>query len=229
MHCKLLPPIHRNGFTLIELLVAISILAIVAVLGWRGLDSIVRSRAALTSELEQTRAMQLTFAQMQSDCAQNVNPFNYPNLPEGRSSWIEPQRFTLIRQVFSDNQAPAMAVVTYRLQDAHLTRFESITTNDLSVLNQLLQQARNPPDDQVAVIMQKNVQSVEFSGWPTSSLTSSTSSNSSSAASSSSGSTPPVAGVQNVNEARLTTGLQVSLQLEKHEKTILKIFILGGS
>ena len=32
------------GFTLIELLVAIGILAMVAVLGWRGLDSIVRSR-----------------------------------------------------------------------------------------------------------------------------------------------------------------------------------------
>jgi general secretion pathway protein J len=45
MHCN-----HRSaaprGFTLIELLVAITILAIVAVLGWRGLDGIVRARVA---------------------------------------------------------------------------------------------------------------------------------------------------------------------------------------
>ena len=53
------------GFTLIELLVAIGILAMVAVLGWRGLDSIMRSREVLTGQLEQARGMQLAFAQMQ--------------------------------------------------------------------------------------------------------------------------------------------------------------------
>jgi hypothetical protein len=35
--------------------------------------------------------------------------------------------------------------------------------------------------------------------------------------------------VQNVNMANLTTGLQVSLQLNNHEQTMLKIFILGGT
>ena len=54
-----------RGFTLVELLVAISILAIVAVLGWRGLDGIVRARTTLTQQMETTRGMQLAFAQMQ--------------------------------------------------------------------------------------------------------------------------------------------------------------------
>lgn len=34
----------QRGFTLIELLVAVTILAVVAVLGWRGLDAVARSR-----------------------------------------------------------------------------------------------------------------------------------------------------------------------------------------
>ena len=59
---------HHRGFTLVELLVAISILAIVAVLGWRGLDGVVRARITLTEQIEATRGMQLAFAQMQSDC-----------------------------------------------------------------------------------------------------------------------------------------------------------------
>ncbi|MGH8855098.1 MAG: PulJ/GspJ family protein, partial [Telluria sp.] len=62
------PVKRRSGFTLVELLVAISILAILAVLGWRGLDGIVRARIALTEQMEVTRGMQLAFAQMQSDC-----------------------------------------------------------------------------------------------------------------------------------------------------------------
>ncbi|HEY0587408.1 MAG TPA: prepilin-type N-terminal cleavage/methylation domain-containing protein, partial [Pseudoduganella sp.] len=61
---------NARGFTLIELLVAITVLAIVAVLGWRGLDGIVRSREQLTLNMEQTRGTQLTFAQMQSDLEQ---------------------------------------------------------------------------------------------------------------------------------------------------------------
>src|SRR5665811_345320 len=65
---------RHKGLTLVELLVAISVLGFVAVLGWRGLDSIVRARIALTSDLEQTRGMQLAFAQLQSDCAHLVSP-----------------------------------------------------------------------------------------------------------------------------------------------------------
>jgi len=49
--------INNRGFTLVELLVAITILAIVATLGWRGLDGIVRARIALNAQLEQSRGI----------------------------------------------------------------------------------------------------------------------------------------------------------------------------
>jgi general secretion pathway protein J len=44
----------QRGFTLVELMIAISVLAMIAVLGWRGLDSIGRARTALNADLEQT-------------------------------------------------------------------------------------------------------------------------------------------------------------------------------
>jgi general secretion pathway protein J len=221
---------NSPGFTLIELLVAISILAIVAVLGWRGLDSIVRSRVALTAELEQTRALQLTFAQLQSDCAHIVNPLNYPNLPEGRSSWIEPQRLILIRNVYAEDQAPAMQLVTYRQVNDSLTRFESITTRDLSVLSQLLQQARNPPEGQVEIVMQKNMASLTFEGYPTTSLggTTYTGAQVGASAPASSPATPSNLAVPVTDQTKVTTGLQVTMQLVNREHAMQKIIMLGG-
>lgn len=48
------------GFTLIELLVAIAILAVVALLSWRGLDQIIRGRNVITQSMAEERV----FAQM---------------------------------------------------------------------------------------------------------------------------------------------------------------------
>src|SRR3954466_2512622 len=90
-----------RGFTLVELLVAISILAIVAVLGWRGLDGIVRARQSLTDQMEATRGMQLAFAQMQSDTERIAGRdvvLDRPFLQVGGD------RITLVRQVFMENQ-----------------------------------------------------------------------------------------------------------------------------
>ncbi|HEU4621723.1 MAG TPA: prepilin-type N-terminal cleavage/methylation domain-containing protein [Burkholderiaceae bacterium] len=60
----------QRGFTLIEMLVAISILAIIAVLGWRGLDGIVRARDAVGNEITFQRGLQAAFVQLEADLRQ---------------------------------------------------------------------------------------------------------------------------------------------------------------
>ena len=140
------PRLAVAGFTLIELLVAIGILAMVAVLGWRGLDSIVRSREVLNGQLEQSRGMQLTFAQMQSDCdhlagASSATATN--TLLNGRSNLsAEQDRLILVRQAVSEQQPQQLQVVTYRLVGGVLTRRESTGTRDLAVLDTLWQAAQ---------------------------------------------------------------------------------------
>ena len=106
----------QRGLTLVELLVAISVLGFVAVLGWRGLDSIVRARIALASDLDQTRGMQLTFAQLQSDCAHLPSP----SVISGRIPIaVGPGQITLVRTVYADNQPSRLQVVSYRV-NVHL-------------------------------------------------------------------------------------------------------------
>src|SRR5450830_806531 len=113
----------RRGFTLIELLVAISILAMVAVLGWRGLDGIVRARVALTQQMEVTRGMQLAFAQMQSDC-EHI-PVDGVLLGTRPYLLFDKDKLTLVRMVLLENEPTRLQVVSYRLRDGVLLRRES--------------------------------------------------------------------------------------------------------
>ncbi|MEO6354563.1 MAG: prepilin-type N-terminal cleavage/methylation domain-containing protein [Burkholderiaceae bacterium] len=151
-----------RGFTLIELLVAISILAIVAVLGWRGLDGIVRARVALTAELEQTRGLQLAFAQLQSDAEHFTSAASI-----GRTTLAAKDgRLTLIRTVFADDQPSRLQVVAYRIRDGVLIRRESIATRDLSALDALWQSSIGGTDgDTPAVALQSAVAGLTMRLW----------------------------------------------------------------
>ena len=60
----------RSGFTLIELLVAIAIMAVIAVLSWRGLDQIIRGRQTITNAMEDERVFAQLFDQMRIDARQ---------------------------------------------------------------------------------------------------------------------------------------------------------------
>lgn len=61
------PPVRLRGFTLIELLVAIAIMALMAVLSWRGLDGISRTQVGLQQRTDDVMALQATLAQWGAD------------------------------------------------------------------------------------------------------------------------------------------------------------------
>jgi general secretion pathway protein J len=56
-----------GGFTLIELLVAIALMALMAVLSWRGLDGISRTRTQLQQRADAVLTLQATLAQWAAD------------------------------------------------------------------------------------------------------------------------------------------------------------------
>lgn len=58
---------RARGFTLIELMVAISVLALVAVLSWRGLDGMVRAQEQTRARADEVLALQAGLAQWTAD------------------------------------------------------------------------------------------------------------------------------------------------------------------
>ncbi|VXC16776.1 type II secretion system protein J [Massilia sp. 9I] len=204
-----LPIRTRRGFTLVELLVAISILAILAVLGWRGLDGIVRARIALTEQMEVTRGMQLAFAQMQSDCehlAGHEIIGRRPNL-----QWAD-NRFVLVRKVYNENEASQLVVVSYRVVDGNLVRRESRGTRDLAQLEALWQAAASdaPSDAASPVTLQGGLAGMSILVYQANQWRS------------------EAAAADNA-PAEDPTGLQVGLVAQGQAQPLTKFFLLGGT
>lgn len=71
---------RETGFTLLEVLIAISLMAVLAVLGWRGLDSILVTRERLTRSSDDLKALSVCFAQLEEDL-RRAWPVRLLNLP----------------------------------------------------------------------------------------------------------------------------------------------------
>lgn len=57
----------QKGFTLIELLIAITLMAVLAGLSWRGIDGLMRTRDVTQTRVNQVAVVQMVLAQWQAD------------------------------------------------------------------------------------------------------------------------------------------------------------------
>jgi general secretion pathway protein J len=209
---RLLPQprsLRAAGFTLVELLVAIGILAMVAVLGWRGLDGIVRARVALTAQMETTRGMQLAFAQMQSDCEHVAGQ----EILDQRPYLIaDKDRLTLVRIVSTENEPTRLQVVAYRLVEGKLTRRESQATRDLTQLDAMWTAITTDADTTQQVALQAGVTAMQVLVWQNNQWRSG-----------------PLLTQAQVGLAQPPAGIQVALTAHGEQAPMSKSFLLGGS
>jgi general secretion pathway protein J len=120
----------QRGFTLIELLVAIAILAVIAVLSWRGLDQIIRGRELISSAMEDERVFAQMFDQMRIDARHAATDDETGQAAISVSGNV----LQIVRELNLPETAPRLQVVRYRVSEGRVIRYASPPLGNLSDL-----------------------------------------------------------------------------------------------
>ncbi|MDX6012698.1 PulJ/GspJ family protein [Cupriavidus necator] len=127
-------PRRPGGFTLLEMLVAITLLAVMAVIGWRALDSLTRSRERLTDHDARLDALKVLYGQLQADCEHLANP----TLLQASPVEIGQNRLLLVRDRRDEGQPPTWQVLSYQLDGNTLVRVAAPPVNSRAGLQSAL-------------------------------------------------------------------------------------------
>jgi general secretion pathway protein J len=106
------PDSAQSGFTLIELLIALGIMAVFALLAYRGLDSVLRLHSGAQTHEQQTQAIDRVITQLEADLRQASSVSVLPPL-DGASTL----RLRVSRRVGNE-----LASVDWLLSDSTLER-----------------------------------------------------------------------------------------------------------
>ena len=114
----------QRGFTLIELLIAITLMAVMAGLGWRGLDGLLRSRDINQTRVDQTAVLQTVLAQWRSDLDHMTTA---PGISDAGIAW-DGQTLRITRRastLMADGSDAGLWVVAWTRRDGRWWRWQS--------------------------------------------------------------------------------------------------------
>ncbi|HEV3426837.1 MAG TPA: prepilin-type N-terminal cleavage/methylation domain-containing protein [Paraburkholderia sp.] len=210
-----------RGFTLLELLVAVAILAVVAVLAWRGLDAITRGRDAISRSMSDERVFAELFDQMRIDARLAVSD----DETGGSAITVDSSGLQIVRTYPGvEGQAPRLEVVRYQVADGLVIRYASPPIGSFSQLRRAM---RNGEDGTwSSVPLMNGVKAIQVSmyvsptGWTTQmdDVRSAITTNDNNLT------IPQLAAMP---LPRAVTGLQVSISAQTLKRPINRAFLVG--
>ncbi|MEJ6006370.1 prepilin-type N-terminal cleavage/methylation domain-containing protein [Paucibacter sp. AS339] len=121
---------RQSGFTLIEVLVALVVMATMAIMAWRGLDALMKSRELAQTHIDQSARLQTVIAQWEQDLRSVQDPGRADALAFDGAS------LRLIRQ-----HAQGLQVVSWSVRSGTLYRWESKPAQTAAALDDSVQRA----------------------------------------------------------------------------------------
>ncbi|MCX4161659.1 MULTISPECIES: type II secretion system protein J [Paraburkholderia] len=150
-------PERTRGFTLIEMLVAIALLAVIALLSWRGLDATIRGRDDIVTALGQTRLIGRCFSQLQYDLLNLVTADEVFGPPLR----MRPNELVLVRHLGVGGGPTEVQVVRYQLKGRQLVRSASQPLGSLAELEDALRHM----DQFASVVVSNSARSMQLAVW----------------------------------------------------------------
>lgn len=148
---------RARGFTLIEMLVAIALLAVIALLSWRGLDATIRGRDDIASNLAQTRLLGRYFSQLQFDLMNLVTADEVFGPPLR----IRPNELVMVRHLGVGSGPTHVQVVRYQLKGRDLVRSASQPLASLAEVEDALRHM----DGFARVVVSNDARSMQLAVW----------------------------------------------------------------
>ncbi|WP_431820926.1 PulJ/GspJ family protein [Burkholderia sp. F1] len=211
---------RTRGFTLIELMIAIAILAVVAVLAWRGLDQIMRGRDKVSSAMEDERIFAQMFDQMRIDARRAATDDEAGQPALG----VAGNTLQIVREFDVPGAAPRLQVIRYRIAGGRVVRYASPPLADANRLRDTL---KSPDvDGWSSVALMGGVGAIDAKlyvprvGWTTNLQTADE-------ALAQNNDAIKVPQLGNAPPPRAVTGLQVSIGATSLRVPVTRIFLVG--
>ena len=141
-----------RGFTLIEVMVALVVLSVMTLMGWRGIEAMLRTREIAQAKLEATARLQTILAQWEQDLLQ---------LEAGRDSGVDALSFDGATLRITRHRPEGLQLVAWGVREGSLYRWESRVARTRSELQTAWAQSQ-----QALVLDDKRLRALEgVQGW----------------------------------------------------------------
>lgn len=156
---------RKLGFTLIEVLVALGLMALLGLMSWRGLDTLLRTREATQSRTDQVALVQTSLGQWRADLNAQMA---LPGMMGDNSLVWNGSVLRILRRStnpMTDGGDAGMQVVAWTLREGFWRRWQSAPIENRTELEQAWLMAdlwgQNPSTE----LLQQEVKLMPLSGW----------------------------------------------------------------